>query len=90
MHNKYLDIDIATENGNIELVKDLYANYNIKPSLYAKQMALINGYTKMVMYIENNIGVRNKVNIDMVHKKYNNSTKTFEYDEIVPNRFRSD
>lgn len=86
--NVYLDMDIATENGDLELVKELYKKYSVKPSLYAKQICSINGYHNVVIYIENYIGTRNNVSIEHVHKKYNRFTKQFEWDEIVPNTYR--
>ncbi|ARF08780.1 hypothetical protein Catovirus_1_830 [Catovirus CTV1] len=86
--DKLIDIDIATENGDILTVQKLHQEYSIKPSLYAKQMCLINGHYNAVLFIESNMGTRNNLGIQTIHKRYNEKTKEFIWDAVIPNMFR--
>jgi hypothetical protein len=62
-------IDISIENGNFPMVEYLI-NRGIKYSLYAKQMAMINGFYKIVLYVETFGKMRNNIGIDKIHRKH--------------------
>lgn len=79
-------IDEATENGNMEMVKFLTFNYNKKPSLYAKQMAEINGHKTMSLWIDKFAGIRNNVDISSVHRKH--TKDGVKWSDIIPEAFR--
>lgn len=62
-------LDIAIENGNFPLVEYLVKK-GIKYSLIAKQMAMINGYMKIVLYVETFGNKRNKIGINNVYREH--------------------
>lgn len=80
-----LEIDKAVEYGDMDKVKKVCTGGE-KPSLYAKQMALINGHVDMVAYVDTCVGTRGIVGVDTVHyKMYKGNVG---WDENVPEKFR--
>lgn len=80
-------IDVALEEGNKD-VYNFFANRNVKPSLFANQMARINGYNKLANEVESYTDYRNKVNIKSVYNTYDRYNKTMNWNYIIPNDFR--
>ena len=66
-------IDEAVENNDFEMLKFLSFHLNKnnldenKPSLYAKQMAHINGYHGIAHFIDEFVGCRNNIGIYTLH-----------------------
>lgn len=70
--NFYSYVDIALEEGKEDFVKFLVMNFKDAAaySLYAKQMAMINGHIKLALWVEKFGVLRNKIDIHKVHYNY--------------------
>jgi hypothetical protein len=79
-------IDVATEEGDIEMVKYLVSKGAV-PSLYSKQMATINGHDKTVFTLDMLTSTRNNVGIHLVHYR-RDSHKRLVWDSVVPESAR--
>jgi hypothetical protein len=84
--NPYMEIDIAVDEGRTEDAKQIYKKYNVKPSLYAKQMALVNGFPATNLWVDT-IGVRNQTGIDTVHEICTKDNG-FQWSSAIPEQFR--
>lgn len=63
-------VDTSLEEGDGDMFKFLVNEYGEEPSLYAKQMAHINGHHSLVTWIETmGISLRNNIGIANVHYK---------------------
>jgi hypothetical protein len=60
-------VDVSLEEGDEKMAKYLIAHYDARPSLYAKQMAEINGHIKLAKLIESLYPLRNSTSIFNVH-----------------------
>jgi len=65
-----LFIDSSLEDGNEDMVKFLVKEFQCQPSLYAKQMAHINGHHSLAFWADTFTTQRNDVNIHAVHHNY--------------------
>ena len=81
--NTNLFIDSALEDGNDKMTKLLVCKYNAAPSLYAKQMAHINGHHKLVFWMDAFTKTRNDTGINIVHKHVKNG-----WNECIPEEYR--
>ena len=63
-------LDIAIEEGKLEIVKKFYGS-DTKPSLYAEQMAQVNGHHSTSLFASTYFELRNKTGIETVHKSHN-------------------
>lgn len=78
-------IDVSLEEGDMELFKYFLNDCKLQPSLYAKQMANINGHHSLITYMEvMGTVLRNSVNIMQVH--YN--AKTGVWADCIPEEYR--
>jgi hypothetical protein len=83
--NDYFKLDIAIENGDLETVRKYKdAGY----SLYAEQMAIINGHGHIVDYINKHSTQRNNTGVVHVHSRYDKSTGKRIWDSCVPVQLR--
>jgi len=80
-------IDVALEEGNKDVV-DFFRTKDVKPSLFAIQMARINGHEKLAAEIESYVEVRNKINYKSVYWIYDRINKKFIWNDIIPSAFR--
>jgi hypothetical protein len=85
--NTNMMVDISLENGDEEMTKYLLTKYDAKPSLYAKQMAEINGHIKLAKEIESVYGLRNNVSIKHVHWTMDEN-KNMCWNECIPLEYR--
>jgi hypothetical protein len=60
-------VDYSIETGNVDMAKFLINTYNCKPSLYAKQMANINGHKSLVSWTNENSTQRDTPDIKSVY-----------------------
>ena len=85
--NFYCYVDIALEEGKEDLVKFLVMNFKDAAaySLYAKQMAMINGHLKLALWVEK-FGIlrNNKIDIRTVHYNYD----TRSWDSCIPESYQ--
>lgn len=81
-------IDTATEEGNEDMAKFLVNEFSASPSLFAKQMALVNDHTKLVMWLDKYSVQRNNVSVTDVYRHYNKQNKTFEWNPIIAEKFQ--
>lgn len=80
-----LFIDVALEEGNTDMVKVLTTQFKCQPSLYAKQMAHVNGHHKLALWIESYSTLRyGTIDIKKVHHNY----KTSKWNDCIPEEFR--
>ena len=78
-------IDVSLEEGDMELFKYFLNDCKLLPSLYAKQMANINGHHSLITYLEVwGTPLRNSVSIMQVH--YN--AKTGVWADCIPEEYR--
>jgi len=84
-NNYYLDI--ALDDGKYDLVH-FFLNKGVKPSLFANQMARINGFNKLATQVESQTDFRNKVNIQNVYYNYDRHNKSMYWNTVVPEEFR--
>lgn len=87
-------IDISLEEGREEMTKFLIAEFGCVPSLYAKQMALVNRHIGLCMWVDehlssvdaenknNNSNKRNDTGISKVHLKIKD--KKLCWDDSIP------
>lgn len=80
-------IDVALEEGNKDIY-NFFVNKGVKPSLFANQMARINGYNKLANEVESYINYRNKINVKSVYNTYDRYNKSMQWNSIIPNDFR--
>lgn len=78
-------IDTSIENGNFPMVEYLIKR-GMKYSLYAKQMAMVNGFYNIVLYVETFGKIRNNIGIDKVHRKHIKSG--FVWSDCIPNEYQ--
>lgn len=78
-------IDVSLDEGDMELFKFFLNECKLKPSLYAKQMASINGHHSLITYLEAmRTPLRNDVSINQVHYNF----KTKEWSDCIPEEYR--
>lgn len=65
-----LFVDISLEEGNDSMTKFLINHFGCQPSLYAKQMAQINGHDKLALWAESHGILRNHTSYKSVHYNY--------------------
>lgn len=80
-------IDVSLEEGRKD-VTNLLLSKGVKPSLFALQMAKINGHDGLAMNVEGQCDMRNKVDIKKVYYLYDRYNKTFSWSPIIPNTYR--
>jgi hypothetical protein len=81
-------IDVALEEGKMDIV-NFFLNKGAKPSLYANQMARINGFSLLANQIDSLTDFRNKVNVKDVYWKYDRLNKTMYWSNpLIPNEFK--
>ncbi len=83
MYNYF--IDVALEDGREKMTKFLLSK-NIMPSLYAKQIAEINGHISLAKYVESYFDFRNRINIKNVHSNLVGSQ--YIWNQNIPNEYR--
>ena len=81
-------IDVATDEGNLDMVKYLVTKHGCKPSLYAKQMAHINGHPKTAIWLDKFGQERNQVDIGTIHRRFDKSTGVHCWSDEVPTEYR--
>lgn len=81
-------IDVATEEGNTNMAKFLASEFKCQPSLYAKQMAHINGHSTLTFWLDAYTKQRNDTPISTVHRPYNTQKKAFQWNDAIPEKFR--
>ena len=68
------------EEGDLERTKWLIDNFKCEPSLYAKQMSLVNGHNNIVLWLEAmKTPLRNNVSLSTVHRRYDKHTGQFKW-----------
>lgn len=77
-------IDKTLEDGNDKMAKFLVMEFRCQPSLYAKQMAHVNGHHKLAFWMDSFAELRNKTDISSVH--YDNKTK--QWNKSIPEEYR--
>jgi hypothetical protein len=60
-------IDTSLESGNAEMAKFLVTDFKCQPSLYAKQMAHVNGHHSLSLWMDSYATQRNDTDIKTVH-----------------------
>lgn len=81
-------IDVSVENGNENMAKFLITEFGCQPSLYAKQMASVNGHTKLSLWIDVFAKQRNNIGIHDVHRTYNKEKHQFDWNGAILEQFR--
>lgn len=79
-----LFVDSSLEDGNETMTKFLINQFKCQPSLYAKQMAQINGHQKLSLWVESYGTLRNNTNIKSVHYNY----KSDQWSQMIPEEYR--
>lgn len=79
--NKF--IDIAIEDGNKDMAEFMAREYQCQPSLYAKQMAHINGHHALSFWADTYLTQRSNTDIKTVHHSYKTGWSAY-----VPEEFR--
>lgn len=82
-----LYIDDAVEEGNEEMAKFLVSEFNCQPSLYAKQMAHINGHSGLSFWMDKYAKQRCDTGID-IHKKFSKELGQFVWNSCIPDNCR--
>lgn len=80
-------VDVSLEEGDDKMTRHLISNYGAQPSLYAKQMAEINGHTKLAKLVETFYPLRNNVSIAHVHRRMDGKGRT-TWADCVPEQYR--
>jgi exoribonuclease II len=80
-------MDISVEEGKKDMVK-FFMSKEVQPSLFALQMAKINGHDNLVMDVESYCRLRNNVHIKNVYYLYDRLNKSFTWNDIIPLKFR--
>lgn len=80
-------VDVSLEEGNEKMTKYLLSIYNAKPSLYAKQMAEVNGHIQLAKYVESLFPLRNQISIANVHRKID-ANKQFKWNGNIPQQYQ--
>jgi hypothetical protein len=80
-NNFYLDV--ALEEGKDKIV-DYFIEKGYQPSLFANQMARLNGYTALSNKIESYVKYRNKINIKDVFYTYDSKMKSIYWSPVIP------
>jgi hypothetical protein len=81
-------LDTALESGKPNITKKLIAGEYCKPSLYAVQMAFVNGHTNLAMWSLRHSTPRNDTGIDTVHTHYDRNLGKHIWDKCIPEEFR--
>ncbi len=76
-------VDVALEEGRTDMVKYLVNSHQCQPSLYAKQMAHVNGHHSLAAWTEDYAVQRNNTSIRTVHYR----PKT-GWDKVIPEKYR--
>ena len=79
-------VDVAVEEGKEDMAKFLIQSFGCKPSLYAKQMALAGGHSKLFLWVDAFGIERNHTALHNVHLKTKN--KEQEWDKCIPDFMR--
>jgi hypothetical protein len=80
---KTLLVDIALDNGNDDMTRYLITEHGCKPSLYAKQIAVINGNLKLASFVDFSGTLRSNTGIISVHWGLNG------WHDCIPQEYRS-
>ena len=78
-------LDVAIEEGDISTVR-MYKSAGY--SLYAKQMAMVNGHDDVINYITQFSKQRNASGVVPVHYRPNRATGKWEWDDCIPEHLR--
>ncbi len=76
-------VDAALEEGRNDMVKYLVNTHECQPSLYAKQMAHVNGHHGLAAWTEDYAVQRNNTSIKSVHYR----PKT-GWSKVIPEKYR--
>ena len=83
-----LHVDSAIEEGNTDRAKFLVNNFGYQPSLYAIQMAEINGHHDLANWVNENSTLRNNFGIQNVHSRFDKNNGGWVWDNWVPEAYR--
>jgi len=88
--NGYFHVDVSIEEGNEKMAKFLVQEFGAQPSLYAKQMAHVNGHSNLSFWMDKYAQQRNNIGIDSVHKRFDGSKSGMGWfwSESIPEKFR--
>jgi hypothetical protein len=78
-------LDVAIEEGDIGTVR-MYKSAGY--SLYAKQMAMVNGHDDVINYIEKFSKQRNNIGVVPVHYRFDRNSGKWEWDDCIPEHLR--
>jgi len=81
-------LDVALENGKEDMAKMLVLKGACQPSLYAKQMAHINGHHKLAFWMDAYSTQRNDTTIGTIYQKYDRTTKQTTWSDTIPEKYR--
>lgn len=76
-------IDIAIEEGQTDMSKFLITEFKCQPSLYAKQMAIVNGHDQLSSWVDQNAIQRNQTGINVVHRHYDKEKRQFVWGDYL-------
>lgn len=77
-------LDNSLEYGHEAMAKFLAMKFGLKPSLYAKQMAHINGFISLSFWMDAFTTQRNSVSIGQVYK----NKLTGQWSDVIPMKYR--
>lgn len=85
--NLYYLVDVSLEEGDKGMTQFLINNLNAQPSLYAKQMAEINGHVELAKYVESFGTFRNQASIASVHRRRGKDGNV-RWSECIPFKYQ--
>ncbi len=80
-------IDTALEQGKKKQV-DFFLNKGVRPSLFACQMARVNGFDGLANHVESFTKFRNQVSLSSFYKTYDPKEKKIVWKPIIPDCHR--
>jgi len=81
-------IDVAVEEGNVDMANMLINNFGQSPSKYAVQMLNISGKNREMYQNISKLRYRNDRSICAVHRKFDRSVGKFVWGDYIPDEFR--
>jgi hypothetical protein len=85
-------VSVATEEGDFETVKTLVQQFHCQPSLFATQMAHINGHHSLVFFffwLNRFSKRRNDTDISTIYKRLDKNTGMFnKWNTCIPLNFQ--
>lgn len=85
--NLYYFVDVSLEEGDKEMTQFLINKLNAQPSLYAKQMAEINGHSELAKYVDHFGTFRNQTSIASVHRR-RDKDGNIRWSECIPLKYQ--